>query len=139
MEHENGAATSHATSGRFDKLSATHMQVERSAVRFLEADQAMVDKAAIQRLKARQVELNQGAVGFAAFDQGTIRQSNVGVVVAKSVACDEVRTAVLVSPVVRGEVHTWLDMRSAVAIGVGLVLGKALIAGARAMARRATG
>ena len=138
MAHENGSATSHAAGGRFDELSATHLTVERSAVRFLEADQAMVERAAVQRMKARQVEFNQGAIGFASFEQGTVRQSTVGVVVAKSVACDEVRTAVLISPVVRGDVHTWLDMRSAVAIGVGMVLGKTLIAGVRALARRAT-
>ena len=54
------------------------------------------------------------------------------------VAVDEVRTGILFAPVVRGDVHTLLDMRSAVAIGVGMVLGKAALAAVRALARRAT-
>jgi len=54
------------------------------------------------------------------------------------VAVDEVHTGILISPVVRGDVHTWLDMRSAVAIGFGMVLGKAVLAGVRALVRRAT-
>ena len=137
MAFENGSSTSRAANGRYDELSATHLHVDRSAVRSLEANQAMLEKAAVQRLRASQAELNQSSAMFVSFDQGTLRQSNAAVVVGKSVACDEVRTAVLVSPVVRGEVHTWLDMRSAVAIGVGMVLGKALLAGARALVRRA--
>ena len=47
----------------------------------------------------------------------------------------EVRVGVLVSPVVRGNVRTWLDFRSAVAVGVGIALGRALLAGIRAGAR----
>jgi hypothetical protein len=57
------------------------------------------------------------------------------VVVGRSVACDEVRTFVLATPIVRGEVHTWFDMRSALAVGVGIALGKALLAGAGAIIR----
>lgn len=136
MASGNGSSTSRATGGRYDELSATHLHVDRSAVRFLEADQAMIEKAAVQRLRANQAELNQSNAAFVSFEQGTLRQSNAGIIIGKSVACDEVRTAVLISPVVRGEVHTWLDMRSAVAIGVGMVLGKVLIAGARGVVRR---
>lgn len=138
MTHDNGSGTTH-TGNRYDNLSAAHMTVERSAVRSIEADQAMVERSAVQRLRARQVDFRQGGIGIASFDQGTIRQGTAGAVVARSVACDEVRTGILVSPVVRGEVHTWLDMRSAVAIGAGMVLGKALLAGGRALARRAMG
>ena len=137
MAFENGSSTSRVSNGRYDELSATHLHVERSAVRSLEADQAMLEKAAVQRLRSSQAELNQSSAMFVSFDQGTLRQSTAAVVVGKSVACDQVNTAVLISPVVRGEVHTWLDMRSAVAIGVGMVLGKALLAGARALVRRA--
>ena len=73
------------------------------------------------------------------FENGTMRQGSAGVIAGKSVALDEVHTGILIAPVVRGDVHTWLDMRSAVAIGFGMVMGKAVLAGVRALVRRATG
>lgn len=138
MAFSNGTSTSNISGDRVDALAATHVTVDRSAVRFLEAEQVDLDRAAVQRLRATQANITQGAVAMASMDQGTLRQSNAGIVVARSVACDEVHVGILASPVVRGDVHTWLDLRSAVAIGVGMVLGKAAIAGVRALARRAT-
>jgi hypothetical protein len=139
MASPNGSSTTFYERNRASELTANHAEVTNSAIRFLDADQARLERAAVQRLRANQVDLSGGAIGFARFEQGTIRQSNAGVIVARSVACDEVRVGVLASPVVRGDVHTLLDLRSAVAIGVGMVLGKALIAGIRALGRRALG
>lgn len=138
MAQGNGSSTSSVSGARLDELTATHVSVDRSAVRSLEADQAQVERSAVQRLRAAQATIEHSGVGFATIDQATLRQSNAGVVAARSVACDEVHTMILASPVVRGEVHTWLDLRSAFAIGFGMVLGKALLAGVRGLARRAT-
>lgn len=138
MSNGNGSSTSFISGARLDDLAATRMTVERSAVKSVEADQAQIEKSAVQRLRASQATIDHSGVGFASFDQGTLRQSNAGIVVGRSIACDEVRTTILASPVVRGDVHTLLDLRSAVAIGFGMVLGKAVIAGVRALARRAT-
>ena len=138
MASANGSSTTHFVRKRVTELHATHAEVTNSAIRYLDADQARLERAAAQRVRANQVEVVNGAVGIATFDQGTIRQSNAGIVIGRSVALDEVHVGILVSPVVRGDVHTWLDLRSAVAIGVGMVLGKAAIAAVRALARRAT-
>lgn len=135
----NGSSTSSVSGERVDGLVATQVNVERSAIRAVEADQASLEQAAVQRLRAGQVTASRSTFAFASFDQGTLRQSAAGVVVARSVACDEVRTAILAAPVVRGDVHTWLDLRSAVAVGFGMVLGKAVLAGGRALARRMLG
>lgn len=137
MASGNGSSTSHAAGDRFDEITATRVIVDRSAVRSLDATEADVERAAVQRLRASNATLSQSAVAFASMEQGTIRQTAAGAVVGRSIACDEVHAGILISPVVRGEVHTWLDMRSAIAIGVGMVLGKVLIAGVRAVARRA--
>lgn len=134
----NGAGSSTAN-GRLGQVEGTHVHVERSAVRMVDASQARLEQAAVQRLRAGEATVQRSAVAYARFEQGTVRQSTAGIVAAKSVACDEVRTLVLASPVVRGEVHTWLDLRSAVAIGVGMALGRVAIAGVRALARRAVG
>ena len=138
MASGNGSSTSHATGEHFEEITATRVIVDRSAVRSLDATEADVERAAVQRLRAGKATISQSAIAFASMEQGTLRQSTAGAVIARSVACDEVRTGILISPVVRGDVHTWLDMRSAVAIGVGMVLGKTLLAGVRALARRAT-
>lgn len=138
MASANGSSTTHFVRKRVTELNATHAEVTNSAIRYLDADQARLERAAAQRVRANQVEVVNGVVGIATFDQGTIRQSNAGIVIGRSVALDEVHVGILVSPVVRGDVHTWLDLRSAVAIGVGMVLGKAAIAAVRALARRAT-
>jgi len=95
-----------------------------------------IDRSAIRRVTAEQVEISRSAVGVATFDRGTIRQSDTGMIVGRSVAVDEVRVGVLISPVVRGEVHTLLDMRSAVAIGFGMVLGKLAVSAVRVLARK---
>lgn len=124
MARENGTGTRDYTPEQIEEIAATRLTLDRSAVRSVRADE---------------VEITKSAVGFASFESGTIRQGSVGIVFGRSVAMDEVHAGILVSPVVRGDVHTWLDMRSAVAIGFGMVLGKALLAGVRAAVRRATG
>ncbi|WBL35447.1 hypothetical protein O0235_11760 [Tepidiforma flava] len=95
-----------------------------------------IERSAIRRVTAEQVDIQRSAVGVAAFDRGTIRQSDAGVIVGRSVAVDQVRVGILASPVVRGDVHTLLDLRSAVAIGFGMVLGKVVVEAVRALARK---
>ena len=124
MARENGRRTAEFEEERVEEVTTTRLSLDKSAVRSVHADE---------------VDISKSAVGYAKFESGTIRQGSAGVVIGRSVAMDEVRTGVLISPVVRGEVHTLIDMRSAVAIGLGMVLGKALLAGVRALVRRATG
>lgn len=123
---------------RLDQLTATHVYASRSAVRTLSAEQARLEQAAVNRLRSGQATFDRSAIAFASFDQGTLRQSSAGVVVASSLACDEVHTVVLASGVVRGTVHTWLDLRSAFALGLGIVAGKVLWDAVQALLRRRT-
>lgn len=114
--------------------STSHVRGERLSD--LDGSEVFVDRSAVRGMNAGQASLDRSAIGVASFDQGTIRQSAAGVVVARSVACDEVRTLILASPVVRGEVRTLIDLRTAFAIGFGMAMGKALLFGVRALARR---
>lgn len=123
MARENGARTTEFDDGRVEEITTTRFSLDKSAVRRVEADE---------------VDISKSFVGYARFEHGTLRQGSAGVIAGRSVAVDEVRTGILISPVVRGDVHTWLDMRSAVAIGFGMVLGKALLSTLRALARRLT-
>ncbi|GMV85173.1 MAG: hypothetical protein AMXMBFR80_10290 [Dehalococcoidia bacterium] len=123
MANNNGASAK-VSEERYEEVTTTRLSLDRSAIRRVQADEVAIDKS---------------AVGVARFDRGTIRQSSAGIVAGRSVAVDEVRTGILISPVVRGDVHTLLDMRSAVAIGFGMVLGRVFLAAIRAVARRVTG
>ena len=124
MARDNGNRARAFDGERVEEITTTRLSLDKSAVRSVSADE---------------IDISKSAVGVARFENGTIRQGSAGVVIGRSVAMDEVRTGILISPVVRGEVHTLIDMRSAVAIGFGMVLGKALLAGVRALVRRATG
>lgn len=135
MTEANGSTAVH-TGGRQDAITANTAHIDRASVASLEADQATLERAAVRRLHATQATVDHSAIAIAHIEQATLRQSNAGIVMARSVACDEVRTGILVSPVVRGEVHTLLDIRSAVAIGVGVVLGRVLLGALRALGRR---
>lgn len=119
--------------------TATQERFTRSAVGELVVEQALVDRSAVRSLHAQQATVERSAVGLARFHQGTLKRTSVGIAVGRSVACDEVRSYVLLAPVVRGEVHTWFDVRSAVAVGVGIVLGRALILAVKSAWRRALG
>lgn len=101
-----------------------------------EGDIARLERAAVQRFRANQANVDRSAIGAASIGRATLRQSAAGIVIGRSVAADQVKVGILVSPVVRGEVHTWLDMRSAVAIGLGMALGRALLAVVRAGVRQ---
>jgi len=120
MANDNGAAAN-VSREQFDEVTTTRLSLDRSAIRRIQADE---------------VDIHKSAVGIASFDRGTIRQSSAGAVIGRSVAMDEVKTGILISPVVRGDVHTLLDMRSAVAIGFGMVLGKVFLDAIRAAVRR---
>lgn len=139
MAYRDGSSNGHVEGERVERLEATQISVDRSAVRHLHTDEAQVERAAVQRLHSTNAEFTQAAIGKASFDRGTIRQSSAGIVVGRSVAMDEVRTGILIAPVVRGDVHTWLDMRSAVAIGFGIALGRLAIAAVRGVGRKLVG
>jgi hypothetical protein len=101
-----------------------------------ELGQAALDRTAILRLIAERAELTWSAVGAVSADHATLQKSTAGVVVTKSAAVDRSRVGVLASPVVRGDVHTWLDLRTAFAAGVGFFLGKLLVDFIRSALRR---
>ena len=138
MTEPNGSTTAYYAGGRLDEVTANSANVDRASVGTVEADQARLERAAVRRLHAQQATVDKSAIAFARIEQATLHDSRAGIVVARSVACDQARTGILISPVVRGEVHTLLDMRSAVAIGVGIVLGRVLLAGVRALGRKVT-
>lgn len=119
MERENGA--------RSEWFSAEQANVDRSALRFLETNRATLNRSAVSRLGAVDADLSQSAAAAVSAERITLSQGATGVVLARSVACDEARVGILASPVVRGTVHTWFDLRTAFAIGFGMAVGRVVL------------
>jgi hypothetical protein len=113
---------------------APAQKTEREAV--ANGEVSVLERAAVRRLHANDITVERSFISVARSERATLTSSAAGMVVARSVACDEVRVGILAAPVVRGEVHTLVDLRSAVAIGLGMALGRALLAGGRGLAGR---
>ncbi len=120
----NAGANGHGRSTPFDASDGDITHLERAAVR---------------RLTGRDILVDRSMIGVSRSERATVSQSTVGVVAARSLALDEVRAGILIAPVVRGDVHTLVDMRTAVALGFGMVLGQAFLRGARRLQHRIAG
>jgi hypothetical protein len=99
-------------------------------------DITYLERAAVRRLHARDITIERSAVGVLRAERATLAASTAAVVMGTSIACDEVRVGILAAPVVRGDVHTLIDLRTAFALGLGMALGRALLSGGRGLAGR---
>lgn len=104
----------------------------------VEGDVVHVERSAVRKVEASQVSLEKSAAWTVRADHATLHRSQAGVVVTRSFAGDQSRATILVSPVVRGEVHTWVDLRTAFAAGVGFFAGKLILDMMRSLGRRLT-
>jgi hypothetical protein len=99
-------------------------------------DVSVLERAAVRRLHANDITVERSAIVVSHAERATLTSSSAVVVLGRSVACDETRVGILAAPVIRGEVHTLIDLRSAVAIGLGMALGRALLVGGRELVAR---
>lgn len=136
MKTRNERLNGSSGSENVEWFSIENATVDRSMLAGIEARTANVSRTIVRSLHAEDAELSEGAVLTVSGERITLRSSTIGVVAGRSVACDETRIGILAAPVVRGDVRTWLDLRTAVAIGVGMVLGRALLNGAGALLRK---
>ena len=118
MASTNGSFASTTRSGERDPGSEDGQNIE--------FDRASL-QGAVMSLHARDVELTQAAAGTITAEHVTLQRSTAGAVLTKSAAADRSRVGILASPVVRGDVHTWLDLRTAFAAGLGFFVGKLIV------------
>lgn len=97
--------------------------VSRARADEVRADEAAVAQSAVLRLEAGTASVDRSAVGTLRARRATVRGSAVAGLAAGSAAIDGARVGVLAAPVVRGDVHAWIDMRAGFALGLGLALG----------------
>ena len=136
MTEGNGVSGHRVTGEVREDFAFDRTEVRANALGELQGRDVVVERSAIRTLEASDATVSQSAIGVLSVERGTVRKSGVGIVVGKGVACDEVRTGILAAPVVRGEVHTWLDLRTAVAIGLGMALGRAMLGAIGYLVRR---
>lgn len=97
--------------------------VRRDYAQVVQAEEVSIEQGAVAQLEADAVSMEQSAVAAMRTERATLRDSAAAVVATKSAALDRTYVGVLASPVVRGEVHTWFDLRTAFAVGLGLAVG----------------
>lgn len=102
----------------------------------VDAEIARIERSAVRHVHATQVSMEKSAAWAIRSEHTTMRESHAGVVVTRSAASDQSRATVLIAPVVRGDVHTWLDLRTAFAVGVGFFVGKLVLDVLKSVARR---
>ncbi len=95
-----------------------------------------LERAAVRRLHGHDAHVERSLIGAASAERMTLKRGTTVFVAGQSVAMDEARVGILVAPVVRGDVRTLVDMRSAFAMGLGIVLGRLLLSWGRALSRR---
>ncbi len=105
------------------RTRARFASVKRDYAQAVQAEEVSIEQGAVVQLEAASVSMEQSAVAAMRAERATMRDSAVGALATKSAACDGTYVGVLASPVVRGEVHTWLDLRTAFAVGLGLAVG----------------
>ena len=132
-----GASTVNGHDDAADSVSGTHVRVDRSGVRQVVAGTAEIDRAGIQALHADEARIERSMVGTVRAERVTLRDSSVGAIAGRSVASDGSRAGVLAALVVRGDVQTWFDLRTAFAVGLGFATGSLALSLLRGAARRA--
>ena len=109
--------------------------IRRDYARAVVAEEVSIEQGAVVQLEAETVSAEQTAVVVVRADRVTVRDSAVVGIAARSAACDGAYVGVLAAPIVRGEVHTWLDLRTAFAVGLGLAVGSFALNLGRGMLR----
>ena len=109
--------------------------IRRDYAQAVQAEEVSIEQGAVVRLEAEAVSMEQSAVAAMRAERATMRDSAVAALATRSAALDGAYVGVLAAPVVRGDVHTWLDLRTAFAVGLGLAVGSFALSLGRGMLR----
>lgn len=102
------------------------VEVDRSALRSLNAASARVDRSAVQSLTTETVTAGNSALGVVHAATAELRQSAAGVVAGDYVKVEESRVFLLLAPRVSGNVHAFLTLPAAFAFGAGYFFARRL-------------
>jgi hypothetical protein len=101
-----------------------HVNVDRSAVRFLNASSADIEQSAVQILRAESVKAESSAIGMANAATLEVRESAVGIAAGDYVRVEESNVFVLLAPRVSGNVRATITLPVALAFGAGFFIAR---------------
>lgn len=107
-----------------ETIVAGEVSVRASAVRSVTGGEVEVRSSAVQHLRGDRIDVEESAVALASAGGISITDSQALAIAGRDVQASNVRTLVLLSPRVRGQVRTVFDWKGALAIGVGIVLAR---------------
>jgi hypothetical protein len=114
------------------------VEVRGSALGDVRAHEVEIEQSAVRSVEADHIEVEQSALVLGRADSVQIDRSAVVALVGRDVSAGDVRTVVLLSPSVRGNIRTLLDLRTAFAMGAGFFLARAALRMVADSARRLT-
>lgn len=109
-----------------DGYQTGHVNVDRSALRSLNAATASIDRTAIQVLGAQAVTARNSAMGVVHASTFEMAESAAGVVASDYAKVENSRVAVLIAPRVSGNVHAVITLPAAFAFGFGYFFARRL-------------
>tara|TARA_Y100000590_G_scaffold451616_1_gene593299 strand:+ start:437 stop:823 length:387 start_codon:yes stop_codon:yes gene_type:complete len=109
--------------------------IRRDYAQAVQAEEVSIEQGVVVQLEAKSVSVEQSAIAAIRAERTTMRDSAAAVLATKSAACDGTYVGVLAAPVVRGDVHTWFDLRTAFAVGLGLAVGSFALSLGKGMLR----
>ena len=112
------------------------IEVRGSALGDVRAHEVEIEKSAVRSVVADEVEIEQAAVFAVRADKVRMERSASVLMAAREIEAQDVRTVLLLTPRLRGNVNALMDLRTAVAIGAGFFLARAALHLAGGLARR---
>lgn len=114
------------------QISGESVEVVQSAVGSVTGATVSLRQSAVRQLAAEQASLTESAAGLVRGHEVGLRESAALVAFGQSVSVEGSRVAFLLSPRVSGPVTAVFTLPAAFALGVGFVVGRAVL---RAMSR----
>lgn len=119
--------------------AAAETELRRAAIGDVRAHEVEIEQSAVRSVHAEEFEAEQSAVLFARAGTAEIENSAVGILVAREVEAESLTAAFVLAPVVRGNVRTLFDLRTAFAMGAGYFVARRTLRAIGDVRRAVTG
>ena len=129
QEAESAAAHSDVATQQLqgEYVSGEIVEVSQSSVAFVSGTTVSLRQTLVNRLEAERAVLSQSCAVFSRAQQIELQKSAVGLMVGQSVSAEDSRVVFLFAPRVTGPVRATFTLPAAFALGVGIVLARAVV------------
>lgn len=104
--------------------TADRVEISRSSLGEVRGRDVEVEQSAVRSVHAERLEMEQSAVIVARATDAELQSSAIGVLAAREVQAEQLTALFVLAPVVRGNVRTLFDLRTAIAVGAGFFLAR---------------